>query len=114
MKKLMTLTSLMLASFSAFAGIHTEHGTQRIVTDNFADKSSAYEASFDLINEIQDMSQTELRRELSIIGHGFARDIHLDNTYVTVEEYSEQRDEVKYRAIVNVFYNYRASDSGNN
>lgn len=114
MKKLMTLTSLMLASFSAFAGIHTEHGTHTIVTDNFAEKSSAYEAGFDLVNQFQDMSQTELRRELSIIGDGFARDIRVGKTYVTVEEYSELRNEVKYRAIVNAFYNYRTSDSGNN
>ena len=56
-------------------------------------------------------SSNELRKELRISGHSFPRDITVDQTEITAEEFSASRDEVQYRAIVKVTYHFEAEES---
>ncbi|EPI4819183.1 DUF3316 domain-containing protein [Vibrio alginolyticus] len=114
MKKLMTLSSLLLFSLSATAGIHVEHSINKVVLNDFTTKDAAYSSAFDLVDEYQTLSKHELRNRLNIIGSGFPRDIAIDDSKVRVEEYALNRDEVKYRAIINFDYHFRTSDGGKN
>ncbi|EIK0773550.1 MULTISPECIES: DUF3316 domain-containing protein [Vibrio] len=114
MKKLMMLSSLLLFSLSATAGIHVEHSTNKVVLNDFMTKDAAYSSAFDLVDEYQTLSKHELRNRLNIIGSGFPRDIAIDDSKVRVEEYALNRDEVKYRAIINFDYHFRTSDGGKN
>ncbi|WP_102778958.1 hypothetical protein [Vibrio jasicida] len=68
------LTTLTFAIFYTVARGHVEDGTKRIIKNNFIDKSTVYEESFDFISQLEDVSQAELNKRLSIIGQGFSRD----------------------------------------
>ncbi|MFN3015201.1 DUF3316 domain-containing protein [Vibrio coralliilyticus] len=109
MKRLITLTSTMLLATSAFASSFVNiSGEQNISAGSFDSKSAAYEAGFNLKDSMQDMSQAERKNEFATLGYSHVGDIKLDDFKVKVEEYASNREEVKYRSILNFDYQFKA------
>ncbi|MDV7106361.1 DUF3316 domain-containing protein [Vibrio sp. TH_r3] len=113
MKKLTVLAATALLSTTAFAGNHTVYSEANLQTDGFNSKAAAYQAGFDYSDALHTASGSELRFKLAPIGENVVSNITLDDTAVTIEEFSEARGEISYRAIVNVDYHFDARDSNN-
>jgi hypothetical protein len=80
------------------------------VTADYASKSEAINAAFDIAESLKADTSNDLRKELNITSHTFARDITVDQTEITAEEFAASRDDIKYRAIVNVSYHFDAEE----
>ncbi|WP_413699539.1 DUF3316 domain-containing protein [Psychromonas sp. KJ10-10] len=111
MKKLMTIVAGVLLTGSVFAHTVTLHKNDQLVTAEYASKSEAVDAGFDLAEALKSNSNSELRKEFNLVGHTFVRNITVDNTEVSTEEFADTRDETKYRAIVKVSYYFDAEDN---
>ena len=111
MKKLMTIATGLLLTGSVFAHTVTLHKNEQLVTTEYASKSEAVNAGFDLAEDLKSNSNSELRKEFNLVGHTFVRNITVDNTEVSTEEFADSRDETKYRAIVKVSYYFDAEDN---
>jgi hypothetical protein len=111
MKKLITIATGLLLTGSVFAHTVTLHKNDQLVTTEYASKSEAVNAGFDLVENLKSNSNSELRKELNLVGHNFVRNITVDNTEVSTEEFADSRDEAKYRAIVKVSYYFDAEDN---
>ncbi|PCD86664.1 hypothetical protein VME0621_04647 [Vibrio mediterranei] len=110
MKKLLTITSLVLVSGSVFAG--SDLGNTEIRTSAFDSKQQAYEAGYDLVKDLKAMPHGELAHELKLNGHDTEfNSIELNNTEIVVQELAEKQGVIKYRAVVDVNYQYDAKDS---
>ena len=111
MKKLMTIATGLLLTGSVFASTVTLHKNEKLVTAEYASKSEAINAGFDLAETLKSNSSSELRKEFNLVGHNFVRNITVDNTEVSTQEFADSRDESKYRAIVKVSYYFDAEDN---
>lgn len=113
MKKLIAFAAATLLTSSVIAGTHTVYDHNNLHTGSFASKSEAYEAGFDIAEQVSGMSQSQLRSKLRFTDGNLVRNIKVDNTKVTVEEFAESRGKISYRATVNVAYTYKARESNN-
>jgi len=112
MKKLLTIAAAsILLSSTAFASTVIEESNSHFSTGTYQTKADAYNAGFDIVDNLKTMTNGELRKELSLYDEGFARDITINSSKVTVSEYSNAPGEVNYKALVNVDYNYKANES---
>ena len=114
MKKLTVLAATLLISVTALAGTQTVYSEANLSTAGFSSKAAAYEAGFDYVDALEKASHSELRFKLAPIGENTVSNLKLDDTAVTIEEFSETRGEISYRAIVNVDYHFDARDNNNN
>ena len=106
MKKLTTLAAALLISTGALASTQVIHSDKNFNTDAFTDKTQAYEAGFAYVDNLNDLSDAELRQKLLIISQTPANNIKIDNSKVSIQEYAQQRGEVVYRAVVDVDYHF--------
>lgn len=109
MKKLTTLiavASTLLISSTAFAATQVVHSDKMFTTDAFADKAAAYDAGFDYIDGLKKLPANELRHELTVISNSPAQDVTIDKSKVTIKEFAQTRDQVVYRAVVDVDYHF--------
>ncbi len=106
MKKLTVLAATILMSATAFAGTQSVYSETNLSTAGFASKAAAYEAGFDYVDALETASSSELQFKLAPIGEHSVSNIQLDDTIVTIEEFSKARGEISYRAIVNVDYHF--------
>jgi len=106
MKKLTTLAATLLISSSVFANTQVVHSEKNFNTDSFANKEQAYDAGFDYLDNLKDLSDSELRQKLLLISQTPATNIKIDNSKVFVEEFSPTRGEIAYRAVVDVDYHF--------
>ena len=113
MKKLTILAATALLSTTAFAGNQTVYSEANLHTDGFNSKAAAYQAGFDYVEALHTASGSEVRFKQAPIGENVVSNITLDDTAVSIEEFSEARGEISYRAIVNVDYHFDARDSNN-
>ncbi|UGA55706.1 DUF3316 domain-containing protein [Vibrio sp. VB16] len=113
MKKLTVLAATLLMSATAFAGTQTVYSETNLSTAGFASKAAAYEAGFDYVDALETATNSELHFKLAPIGENSVSNIQLDDAIVTIEEFSEARGEISYRAIVNVDYHFDARDNNN-
>tara|TARA_R110001583_G_scaffold112917_1_gene263044 strand:+ start:128 stop:466 length:339 start_codon:yes stop_codon:yes gene_type:complete len=110
MKKLITIAAGLLLTGSVFASTVTLHKNTQLVTADYASKSEAIDAAFDISEALKADTRNELRKELNISSHAFARDITVDQTEITAEEFAASRDEIQYRAIVKVSYHFETEE----
>ena len=113
MKKLTVLAATVLMSATAFAGTQTVYSETNLSTAGFASKAAAYEAGFDYVDALHTASHSELRFKLAPIDESVVSNIKLGDTVVSIEEFSEARGEISYRAIVNVDYQFDTRDNNN-
>jgi hypothetical protein len=111
MKKLITIAAGLLLTGSVFASTVTLHKNTQLVTADYTSKSEAINAAFDIADSLKTNSNNELRKELSISNYAYVRDITVDQTEITAEEFSASRDDVQYRAIVKVAYHFDTEES---
>ena len=104
------MTTLLLST-SVFASTQTVNEERHFQTDSFTQKSQAYTAGFDYLESINGMSQKDLRNKLVAINPSPTDDIKIDDAKVYVHEYAENRDQIAYRAVVDVNYHYTAHQS---
>lgn len=109
MKKLLTITAAsLLLSSAAFASDVIMDNTAHFTTDSYQTKTEAFNAGFDITDNLTSITQTELLKKLPHFGDELVHDIAIDDTNVTIEEYATSRDHISFRAIVNVDYHYSA------
>ena len=113
MKKLTILATALLISSSVFASSQVVHSDKNFSTDSFTDKSQAYDAGFNYLDNLKTLSDAELRQKLIVISQTPAHDIKIDNSQVSIEEFAQNRGEVAYRAVVNVNYHFTTLRSDN-
>lgn len=113
MKKLTTLAAALLISTGALASTQVIHSEKNFNTDAFSDKSQAYEAGFDYLDNLKDLSDAQLRQKLLVISQTPATNIEIDNSKVFVEEFSQSRGQVAYRAVVDVDYHFTTLKNDN-
>ena len=112
MKKLMTIAvTTLLISSAAYAGTQTVYSDTHIVTGGFATETEALNAGHDVVDNITHLSSAQLRNKLPTFGDNMVRGVTVDDTEITVEEFSKSRGEVQYRAVVDVEYHYKAHES---
>ncbi|MDN2663214.1 DUF3316 domain-containing protein [Psychromonas sp. 14N.309.X.WAT.B.A12] len=113
MKKLTTLAAALLISTGALASTQVVHSEKNFNTDAFADKAQAYEAGFAYVDNLENLSDAQLRQKLLIITQSPANNIEIDNSKVSVQEFAQQRGEIVYRAVVDVDYHFSTIKSEN-
>jgi len=106
MKKLMTLVSALLISSSVFASSQVVHSDKNFNTDAFAGKSAAYEAGFAYLDNLNNLSETQLKHKLLVISQSAAHDVKINESKVSVEEFAEVRGQIAYRAVIDVDYQF--------
>ena len=111
MKKLITIATGLLLTGSVLANTVTLHKSDKLVTAEYASKSAAIDAGFDLAESLKSNSNSELRKELNLANHSFVRNITVDNTEISTEEFAASREDIKYRAIVNVSYYFDTEEN---
>ncbi|MDN3680313.1 DUF3316 domain-containing protein [Vibrio tapetis subsp. quintayensis] len=102
MNKLLTaIIATVALSSSAFAASNISH--THLTTDSFGSKNQAYEAGFDLANSLGDLSSNELSMDFRVSN---AKNISVDDYEVSIEEFAVDRDNIEYRAVVDVKYSF--------
>jgi len=113
MKKLATLAAALLISTSAFATKQVIHSQKDFNTDTFSNKAQAYDAGFAYVDNLSNLSDSELRQRLLIVSQTPASKIEIDDTKVSVQEFAQQRGEIVYQAVVNLDYHYTTIKNSN-
>jgi archaellum component FlaF (FlaF/FlaG flagellin family) len=97
-----TIAAALLISSATFAGT----GSVVLYTDYYDSASAAYEAGFDVVDNLSQASQGQLKQTLKTYNDGVIRNISIDETKVKVEEVAVARDDFQYRALVDIDYEY--------
>ncbi|MBB1274857.1 MULTISPECIES: DUF3316 domain-containing protein [Psychromonas] len=109
MKNFTTLTAVaaaLLVSSSVFAATQVVHSDKTFSTDAYTNKTAAYDAGFDYLDGLKKLPANELRHALTVISNSPAQDLTIDKSKVTIKEFAQTRDQVVYRAVVDVDYHY--------
>ncbi|WP_025565537.1 DUF3316 domain-containing protein [Psychromonas sp. SP041] len=106
MKKLITLAALLLISSSVFASLQVVHSDKNFSTEAFPNKSEAYEAGFTYLDNINNLSESELKHKLLVISQSTVHDVKINNSKVSIEEFAQARGEIVYRAVIDVDYQF--------
>ena len=107
-KTLLTAVALgtsLLVGTAAFASYEIETDNETLYTDNFPSETAAYQAGFAIIDQLNEASQSELRRELRAYGADI-REVEVNNATVSVEEFATAPGNILYRAVVDVNYSF--------
>ncbi|WP_394246845.1 DUF3316 domain-containing protein [Vibrio profundi] len=111
MKKLIILTSALVLSSTAFAATSTYSTGTQLKSDGYATQEEAFEAGYDMMDELNTKSSYELSQALPSSGATpKAQTFKIDGMEVTVEKFAVERGEIQYRAILDVDYQYKFND----
>ncbi|MGF1718679.1 DUF3316 domain-containing protein [Vibrio kyushuensis] len=114
MKKEILLIATLMVSSTSFAAVNTQASEAKFKTDAFETQEQAYYAGYDLMDEFKAMPTNQLMQELPIYENNVQRPtVKVTNTKVTIEEFSEERGKIQYRAVVEVDYQYKYRESRN-
>ncbi|WCE30246.1 DUF3316 domain-containing protein [Vibrio sp. SCSIO 43137] len=114
MKKLIAITAGCLITFGAFAGsIETIHRDASLTTDTFSSKSEALNAGFNMYESLESASNRQLKDKLPTFADDITGGISIDSAKVRVEEIPLSRGDVRYRAVVDVNYQYETYGNDN-
>ncbi len=108
MNKLIAVTAGLLLSTSVFASTETLQGNTSISASGYESQAEAIDAGRALAQNLESMSQNELRFELPVSSYQNVKNISVDNTEIQVQEFAQVRGEMKYRAVVDVNYSFDA------
>ncbi len=108
MKTSIILATSLLLTTSAFASTTAISQNRSFTTDTYSTKAEAYDAGFDLADSVKAMDQSQLRHELSVENYTNVHKIGVDSSEVTVQGIATNRDDIQYRAIVDLDYHFDA------
>lgn len=111
MKNLTLIATGLLISSTAFAQNITVHKETTLQTYATPSAEQAYEAGYNLIERVKAMPQNELRFTLPSFSDRMVKNIKVSDFEVKIEEFSKERGNTQYRAIVNVNYDYQAYEN---
>ena len=110
MKKLITVAAALLFTSAAFANNVTVYQDTKLVSPLYDTKAEAFNAGFDIADNLDNFSQKELRNKFFIISQNFATNIKVTDKVVKTQEFAKNRGNVQYRAIVKVNYKFKTID----
>jgi len=113
MKKIMTVVGALLISSSVFAASQVIHSDKNFSTEAFTEKSQAYEAGFNYLDALKGLSDVELTHKLLVISQSPVKDIKIDNSKVSIEEFAQTRGQLAYRAVINLDYHFTTLKTDN-
>jgi hypothetical protein len=112
MKSLLVITATtLLLSSAAFASTVEQESNTNFATATYQTKAEAFDAGFDIVDNLKTMTNSELRNKLSLYGEDFVTDITINGSEVTVTELATSPGNIQYKALVNVDYNYTANEN---
>ena len=111
MKNLTLLTTILLCSSTAFAGTTNIHKETILQSETVSSAEQAYEAGYVIIDKVNAMSSNELRYTLPTFTDSMVTNLKVDDIKVRIEAFSKERNNIKYRALVEVDYQYNAKDT---
>ena len=112
MKKVTVLAATMLLSSTVFASNQLNSSATSITTEGYATQEQALNAGYTLMDEINEMSSSQLTNKLPISATTVIYDsVKVKDVELHIEAFSKKRGEVQYRAIVDVDYQYESKDS---
>jgi len=109
-----TITASLLLSTASFAGTVTQESNADLATPTYQSKAEAYDAGFKMIENLKSLSSKELVKTLPFYGETSVSDVTIKGTQVTVTEFAKTPNEINYKAIVNVDYNFNAYEQDDN
>ena len=114
MKSLLVIaaTTLLLSS-ATFASTVEQESNSNFATATYQTKAEAFDAGFDIVDNLKTMTESQLRHKLSLFGEDFVSDITINGSEVTVTELATSPGDIQYKALVNVDYNYSANENNN-
>ncbi|TCS40200.1 DUF3316 domain-containing protein [Reinekea marinisedimentorum] len=98
------IAAAVLISSASFAGSNS--GSTTLYTGTYDSASAAYEAGFDVIDDLAQASQGELKSTLKTYNEGVVRNLSIDDTKVKVEEVAVARNVYQYRAMIDVDFEF--------
>jgi len=111
MKNLTILAAGLLATASVFASPVTVSRATSVDVGTFQSKAAAYDAGFALADSLQAMNNAELGEQLDVATYAPASNIKIAGRQVQVEEIANSRNDIQYRAVVNVDYRFKTIES---
>lgn len=115
MKTLLLSVVMVACSTASYAFTRENNQASQYINAGVSDsREGAYRQGQTLANNIRSESPRKLKRTLGIYEYGLkTNSIKVDNSHIQVDEFSNAKGEVKYRAIVNVDYSYNTFESDN-
>ncbi|CCN68268.1 DUF3316 domain-containing protein [Vibrio nigripulchritudo] len=112
MKKVTVLATALLLSSTTFASTQLNNSATSITTEGFATQEQAMNAGYTLMDEINQMTSSELVKKLPITAYTVSyNSVEVKDIEMHIEAFSKKRGEVQYRAVVDVDYQYESRDS---
>ncbi|MDC5804890.1 DUF3316 domain-containing protein [Vibrio europaeus] len=113
MKKVILLASLVMSA-SVFASTSATTSNTSFTTDAYSTKQQAYDAAFDLMDEMKTLSPAQLKTKLHISQNNVVYpSVKLNDMTVQIEEFASAPGNIQYKAILDVDYQYKYRESGN-
>lgn len=109
MKKAIVLVAGLVASSMSVADVATLSEDMYLYSPYFETKAEAYQAGFDIQNNLASMNDRELKDNLSTQSV-VVRSIKVDSTKVEVQELADASNNIMYRAVLDVDYSYDYND----
>jgi len=113
MKKSIILATGLLLTTSAFASTLTVNRDATFTTDTYSTKAEAYNAGFDLVDSVKTMDQSQLRQEFPVATYSQVKNVSVDDSQVSVQEIATNRNNIEYRAVVDMGYHFTTHDDHN-
>ncbi|WP_038176759.1 DUF3316 domain-containing protein [Vibrio pacinii] len=111
MKKLILFATLVISA-SVFAANQTVISHSTLTTDAYATKQQAYDAAFDLMDEMKAMDSAKLKIVLPIHENNvISPSVKVNDMLVQVEEYAKAPGQFEYKAKLGVDYQYTYRES---
>lgn len=108
MKKIALIVSTLIMSSSVFAATQTTTYDKVITSQGHSTEAQALEAGYDIMESINAKSPEELTENLMFSKQDIVKNsARVKSVEVGVEKYSQSRGDIKYRAIVDVDYEYK-------
>ncbi|GEM_PF-726268 len=110
MKTLIVIAVGLLISLNVSAkSRETVHRDTMLMTEVFDSKSAALDAGFNVYESLETASDRQLRRKLNTFSDNVAGGISIDSAKVRIEEFPVSRNNIQYRAVIDVNYHYDAT-----
>jgi archaellum component FlaG (FlaF/FlaG flagellin family) len=113
MKKIIFLASLIMSA-SVFATTNSVTSHTSLATDAYTNKQQAYDAAFDLVDELKAMNSTQLETTLPISENNvITPSIKLNDITVSIDQFARSPNDIQYQATLDIDYQYKFRESGN-
>ncbi|MGD8115306.1 DUF3316 domain-containing protein [Vibrio sp. TRT 29B02] len=111
MKRMILLASIVMSA-SVFASTNTVTSNTSVTTDAYASKQQAYDAAFNLVDEMKSMNSAELKIALPITeSNVITPSVKLSDMTVSVDEFARSPGNIEYKAVLDIDYQYQYRES---